>query len=102
MALRAGAPRRFFLIGLTDEGRDAVVESGSPMADNLTRKLISSHLAGGDLEPGREIALRIDQILLHDATGPLCALELEAMGLDAVRAARGRLYRSSPAGGRPP
>jgi aconitate hydratase len=56
------------------------------MAENLARKLISSHLAGGDMEPGREIAVRIDQILLHDATGPLCALELEAMGLDAVRA----------------
>src|SRR6266516_3455468 len=56
------------------------------MADNLARKLISSHLAGGDMEPRREIALRIDQILLHDATGPLCALELEAVGLDAVRA----------------
>ena len=62
------------------------MEGGSAVADNLARKLISSHLAGGDMDPGREIALRIDQILLHDATGPLCALELEAMGLDAVRA----------------
>jgi aconitate hydratase len=56
------------------------------MAENLTRKLISDHLLDGDMTPGAEIALRIDQILLHDATGPLCALELEAMGLDDIKA----------------
>lgn len=56
------------------------------MPDNLTRKLIADHLLDGDMTPGSEIALRIDQILLHDATGPLCALELEAMGLDNIRA----------------
>jgi aconitate hydratase len=35
--------------------------------------------------PGEEVAIRIDQVLTHDATGPLIALELEAMGLDEVR-----------------
>ena len=53
---------------------------------NLTRKLIAGHLLEGDMAPGREIALRVDQILTHDANGPLCALELEAMGLDDVKA----------------
>jgi aconitate hydratase len=28
----------------------------------------------------------MDQFLLHDATGPLCALELEAMGVDETDA----------------
>ena len=56
------------------------------MADNLTRKLVADHLLDGDMIPGEEIALRIDQILLHDATGPLCALELEAMGLGQTKA----------------
>lgn len=53
---------------------------------NLTRKLIAGHLLEGDMAPGREIALRVDQILTHDANGPLCALELEAIGLDDVKA----------------
>ena len=53
---------------------------------NVTQKLIDSHLVAGQMRPGEEISLAIDQILLHDATGPLIALELEAMGLDAVRA----------------
>ena len=56
------------------------------MAENLTRKLIAAHLIDGEMTPGSEIALRIDQILLHDTTGPLCALELEAMGLDDIKA----------------
>jgi aconitate hydratase len=56
------------------------------MADSLTRQLIAAHLAEGKMRDGKEIALSIDQILMHDANGPLCALQLEAMGLDDIRA----------------
>jgi aconitate hydratase len=52
------------------------------MSQNLARQLIAEHLVEGEMRPGSEIALKIDQILLHDATGPLCALQLEAMGVD--------------------
>ncbi len=52
---------------------------------NVAQKLIRSHLVLGDLEPGAEIALRIDQTLTQDATGTLVMLELEALGLDRVR-----------------
>ena len=55
------------------------------MPENLARKLIASHLESGELTPGADIAIRVDQVLTHDATGPLIALELEAMGVDAVR-----------------
>ncbi len=54
------------------------------MAKSLTHKLIESHLVDGELEPGEEISLRIDQTLTQDATGTLVMLELEAMGLDRV------------------
>jgi aconitate hydratase len=54
------------------------------MAQNVAQKLIRSHLVGGDMTPGTEIALRIDQTLTQDATGTLVMLELEAMGLDRV------------------
>jgi aconitate hydratase len=54
------------------------------MPQNLTRKLIESHLVEGRMVPGEEIALKIDQTLTQDATGTLVMLELEAMGLDRV------------------
>ncbi|MEO2061549.1 MAG: aconitate hydratase [Christiangramia sp.] len=48
---------------------------------NVTQKLIKEHLLEGEMTPGKEIGIRIDQALLQDATGTLVQLELEAMGL---------------------
>jgi aconitate hydratase len=55
------------------------------MAQNVAQKLISSHLLSGEMAPGNEIGLRIDQTLTQDATGTLVMLELEALGLDRAR-----------------
>lgn len=55
------------------------------MAMNVAQKLIKSHLLEGEMVPGNEIALRIDQTLTQDATGTLVMLELEAMGIDRVK-----------------
>jgi aconitate hydratase len=55
------------------------------MALNMAQKLIEAHLVDGEMTPGREIGLRIDQTLTQDATGTMVMLELEAMGLDRVR-----------------
>src|SRR5881628_3937077 len=55
------------------------------MGLNVTQKLIHSHLAEGEMLPGREIGIRIDQTLTQDATGTLVMLELEAMKLDRAR-----------------
>jgi len=52
---------------------------------NVAQKLIRSHLVEGEMTPGREIGLEIDQTLTQDATGTLVMLELEAMGLDRAR-----------------
>ncbi|GFG67932.1 aconitate hydratase [Mycobacterium kubicae] len=52
------------------------------MSMNLTYKLIDSHLESGDMRPGEEIAIHIDQTLTQDATGTLVMQELEALGLD--------------------
>lgn len=54
------------------------------MSENLAHKLIRSHLVEGEMEPGQEIGLKIDQTLTQDATGTLVMLELEAMQLDRV------------------
>ncbi|HEY8340934.1 MAG TPA: aconitase family protein, partial [Egibacteraceae bacterium] len=55
------------------------------MARNVAQKLIDAHLVSGDLAPGEEIGLRIDQTLTQDATGTMVMLELEAMDLDRVK-----------------
>ncbi|WP_416442009.1 aconitate hydratase [Leeuwenhoekiella sp. A16] len=52
---------------------------------NVTQKLINDHLIEGELIPGKEIGLKIDQALLQDATGTLVQLELEAMNLDRAK-----------------
>ncbi len=55
------------------------------MGQNVTQKLIESHLIAGTPRPGQEIAIRIDQTLTQDATGTLVMLALEAMEIDRVR-----------------
>lgn len=55
------------------------------MKRNVTLKLIESHLISGDMTPGEEISLKIDQSLTQDATGTMVMLELEAMGIDRVK-----------------
>jgi len=55
------------------------------MGLNVAQKLIRSHLADGEMTPGTEIGLRIDQTLTQDATGTMVMLELEALALDRVR-----------------
>ncbi|UZH55175.1 aconitate hydratase [Salinimicrobium tongyeongense] len=52
---------------------------------NVTQKLIKEHLLKGEMTPGKEIGIKIDQALLQDATGTLVQLELEAMGLDKAK-----------------
>jgi aconitate hydratase len=55
------------------------------MSSNVAQKLIEAHLVHGDMKPGGEIGIRIDQTLTQDATGTLVMLELESMGLDRVK-----------------
>lgn len=55
------------------------------MSKNVAQKLIESHLVEGELIPGSEIGIRIDQTLTQDATGTMVMLELEAIGLDRVK-----------------
>jgi aconitate hydratase len=52
------------------------------MVRNVTQKIISSHLLSGEMTPGVEIGLLIDQTLTQDATGTLVMIELESLGLD--------------------
>ncbi|HBR06525.1 MAG TPA: aconitate hydratase [Desulfovibrio sp.] len=55
------------------------------MARNLTQKIIAAHLMDGDMTPGSEVALKIDQTLTQDATGTMAWLQFEAIGMDRVQ-----------------
>ena len=56
------------------------------MARNIVEKILSAHRVAGELVPGNEIAIRIDQTLTQDATGTMAYLQFESMGLDRVKA----------------
>ena len=55
------------------------------MGMTIAQKIIKSHLVSGDMTPGSEAALRIDQTLTQDATGTMAYLEFETMGIDRVK-----------------
>lgn len=57
-----------------------------PSPQNVTQKLINSHLLEGEMKPGTEIGIKIDHVLQQDATGTLVMLELEAFELDKSKA----------------
>ena len=55
------------------------------MGKTIAQKIIAAHLISGDMTPGSEVALRIDQTLTQDATGTMAYLEFETMGIPRVR-----------------
>ena len=52
---------------------------------NVTQKILSAHLISGELKPGSEIAIRIDQTLTQDSTGTMAYLQFEAMDVKRVK-----------------
>lgn len=62
------------------------------MGLTLAQKMIKSHLVEGEMIPGQEIGLKIDQTLTQDATGTMAYLEFEAMGVDRVKTERSVAY----------
>lgn len=55
------------------------------MGLSVAAKILKQHLASGEMEAGKEIAIRIDQTLTQDATGTMAYLQFEAMGIPRVR-----------------
>ncbi|MBN1276650.1 MAG: aconitate hydratase [Deltaproteobacteria bacterium] len=54
-------------------------------SDNLIGQVLSRHIDEGELLPGKEIGIRIDQTLTQDATGTLVFLEFMALGEAKVK-----------------
>ena len=55
------------------------------MGKTIVEKIIAAHLISGEMTPGAEIALKIDQTLTQDATGTLAYLQFEAMNIPGVK-----------------
>jgi len=55
------------------------------MGRNIVEKVLQAHLREGDYAPGKEIAIGIDQTLVHDATGTMAFLQFEALGVSELR-----------------
>jgi aconitate hydratase len=55
------------------------------MGKNIVEKIIAQHLITGNLVPGEEIGIRIDQTLTQDATGTMAYLQFEAMDVPKVK-----------------
>jgi len=55
------------------------------MGQTLTEKILDEHLVEGELEPGEEIGIEIDQVLTQDTTGTLVWLQFDALDLDEVQ-----------------
>src|SRR3954454_6378418 len=58
------------------------VEHGRPA--NLTQKLLRSHLIDGELVPGQDIRIDVDQVLVEDATGTMAGMQFEMLGVEDV------------------
>ena len=62
------------------------------MGMTLAQKILKNHLVCGEMIPGQEIGIRIDQTLTQDATGTMAYLEFEAMGVPRVKTERSVAY----------
>jgi aconitate hydratase len=52
---------------------------------SLTHKIIESHLVSGNMIPGEEVFIKVDQTLTHDINAVMTYLAFEAVGIDRIR-----------------
>ncbi len=59
---------------------------------NLAYKILKEHLLEGQLIPGEQICIKIDQTLTQDSTGTMAYLQLEAMNIEHVAVKKAVAY----------
>jgi aconitate hydratase len=85
--------RRSFLKGLIAAGvvttfpqvMPAYAKDSTSRGKHLYQKIIASHLKTGEMIPGSEIGLLVDQTLTQDSLGVMSYLQFEAIGIPRVR-----------------
>src|SRR5436190_7123089 len=59
---------------------------------SLARTILEEHLVRGELVPGTEIAIAVDQTLVQDATGTMAMMQFELFGHDRVEVETAVVY----------
>jgi predicted aconitate hydratase len=59
---------------------------------SLARTIMEEHLVRGELTPGTEIALKVDQTLVQDATGTMACMQFESFDVDRVQVETAVVY----------
>lgn len=55
------------------------------MGKTLAYKILENHLINGQMIPGEEITIKMDQTLTQDSTGTMVYLQLEAMDVEKIK-----------------
>ncbi|MFC6613518.1 aconitate hydratase [Halopenitus salinus] len=55
------------------------------MGQTIAEKILDDHLVDGELTPGEEIGIEIDQVLTQDTTGTMVWLQFEALEMEEVQ-----------------
>src|SRR4026208_1853663 len=59
---------------------------------SLARMILEEHLTRGELVPGQEIAIAVDQTLAQDATGTMAMMQFELFGHERVEGETAVVY----------
>jgi aconitate hydratase len=59
---------------------------------SLAKTILEDHLVRGELTPGTEIGLAVDQTLLQDATGTMACMQFEGFGRDRAQVETAVVY----------
>jgi aconitate hydratase len=59
---------------------------------SLARRILEEHLVRGELVPGQEIGISVDQTLAQDATGTMAMMQFELFGHDRVEVETAVVY----------
>ena len=62
------------------------------MGKSLAHKIIESHLVDGTMEMGEEIGIKVDRVLMQDATGTMACLQFEALDIPRIKAEHAVIY----------
>jgi len=62
------------------------------MGKSLAHKIIGSHLVDGKMEAGEEIGIKVDRVLMQDATGTMACLQFEALRMPRIKAEHAVIY----------
>ena len=58
----------------------------------MAHTIIESHLVDGKMEVGNEIGIKVDRVLMQDATGTMACLQFEALGMPRIKAEHAVIY----------